>query len=48
MENALTTHFKLIDYSKNLLFNSVTDKQIEEATRLLDLAKEQEGSLFIN
>lgn len=48
MDNALTTHFKLIDYSKNLLFNSVTESQEEQARNILNLAKQQEQYLIVN
>ncbi len=45
--NTLETHFKLIDFTKNLLFNSTTAEHEEQARRLLELAKEQEKNLEI-
>lgn len=41
MEN-LEIHFKMIDYTKNLLFNSTNEKQEKQTRHLLELAKEQE------
>lgn len=43
----LETHFKLIDFSKNLLFNSTHENQEQQARHLLDLAKEQENYLEV-
>lgn len=43
----LETHFTLIDYIKNLLFNSTSAEQEEQARRFLDLAKEQEKYLEV-
>lgn len=48
MNKALETHFSLVDYTKNLLFNSTTAAQEENARHLLELAKKQEESLYIN
>lgn len=45
--NILETHFKLIDFTKNLLFNSTTLEHEEQARRLLKLAKEQEKNFKI-
>jgi len=44
---AIETHFKLIDYTKNLLFNSTNESQEKQARRLLELAKEQEKYLEV-
>jgi len=38
----LEIHFKMIDYTKNLLFNSTNEKQEKQARHLIELAKEQE------
>ena len=43
----LEIHFKMIDYTKNLLFNSTNEKQEKQARNLLDLAKEQEKYLEV-
>lgn len=43
----LEIHFKMIDYTKNLLFNSTNEKQEKQARNLLDLAKEQEKNMEV-
>jgi hypothetical protein len=48
MNKALETHFIFIDSTKNLLFNATTPEQEEQAKHLLDLAAEQEKTLFID
>lgn len=48
MNNVLETHFSLVDYTKNLLFNATTAAQEENARHLLELAEKQEKSLYIN
>lgn len=48
MNNILETHFKLIDCTKNLLFNSMNEEQEKQARHLLELAKQQENVLSIN
>lgn len=48
MENVLTTHCKMIDYTKNLLFNSTNESQENQARRILELAEKQEEFLYIN
>lgn len=47
MGTTLETHFELIDYIKNLLFNATNEKQEEQARRFLELAKEQEKNFKI-
>ena len=47
MNGALETHFKLIDFTKNLLFNSATPEQEEQSRRILELIKKQENDLII-
>ena len=46
MEN-LEIHFKMIDYTKNLLFNSTNEKQEKQARHLLELAKQQENYMEV-
>lgn len=46
MEN-IEIHFKMIDYTKNLLFNSTNEKQERQARHLLELAKEQENYMEV-
>lgn len=48
MNEALETHFKLIDFTKNLLFNSANENQEKQARHILELAKQQEENLTIN
>lgn len=44
---AIETHFTLIDYIKDLLFNSTNEEQEKQARRFLELAKEQEKYLEV-
>ena len=49
MEN-LEIHFKMVDYTKNLLLNATNEKQEKQekqARHLLDLAKEQENYMEV-
>lgn len=48
MENVLTTQCKLIDYTKNLLLNSVNDEQEKQARKMLELAESQKKYLYVN
>lgn len=43
----IETHFKLIDYIKDLLFNSTNEDQEKQARNFLELAKEQEKYLEV-
>lgn len=47
MNKALETHFSLVYYTKNLLFNATTAAQEESARHLMELAEKQEKSLYI-
>ena len=44
---AIETHFRLIDYIKDLIYNSTNDDQEKQARHLLELAKEQEKYLEV-
>ena len=48
MENALILHFKLVDYAKDLLFNSMTEEQEKRARRILEYHNKQADYLYIN
>lgn len=48
MNEVLETHFKLIDFTKNLLFNSANEDQEKQARHILELAKKQEEILMVN
>ena len=48
MENALTLHFKLVDYAKDLLFNSMTEEQEKRARGILEYHNKQADYLYIN
>ena len=41
-------HFKLIDYTKKLLFNATNEAQEKQARHILELAKNQENYLYVN
>lgn len=43
----METHFKLIDYTKNLLFNATNKEQEKQAKHILELAQQQEKYLMI-
>lgn len=47
MSGNLEAHFKLIDFTKNLLFNSETPEQEEQARKKLELIKSVEKDLII-
>lgn len=47
MKGTLETHFKLIDFTKNLLFNATTPEQEEQARKKLELMKKAEKDLII-
>lgn len=47
MNEALETHFNLVDFTKNLLFNSTTKEQEEQSRHVLELLKAQEEKLII-
>lgn len=47
MNKALETHFSLVDYTKNLLFNATTAAQEESARHLMQLAEKQQQLLYI-
>ena len=47
MENELTTHFKMLDYYKNLLLNSETKEQQERLQEIIDCEKKREENLYI-
>lgn len=47
MENDLTTHFKMLDYHKNLLFNATTFEQEQRIRRILNGEIEREKYLCI-
>lgn len=40
-------HFKLVDYAKQLLFNSKTTKQEDEAIKMLNALKIHEETIYI-
>lgn len=44
---AIETHFILIDYIKDLLFNSTNEIQEKQARHLLEMAKKQENFLEV-
>lgn len=48
MENAITLHFKLVDYAKDLLFNAMTEEQEKRARRILKYHNKQADYLYIN
>lgn len=48
MKEALTTHCRMLDYFKNLLFNATTEEQEERARKLVNYEKEQEKYLYVN
>lgn len=47
MNEALETHFNVVDFTKNLLFNSTTKEQEDQARHVLELLKSQEERLII-
>lgn len=40
-------HFKLIDYTKNLLFNATNKDQEKQVRHILELAQQQEKYLMV-
>ena len=48
MDSALTLHFKLVDYAKDLLFNSVTEEQEQGARKILEYHNKQADYLYVN
>lgn len=48
MENTLTLHCRMLDYYKNLLFNSTTKEQEERARKILEYETNQEKHLYVN
>ena len=48
MENDLTTHFRSLDYHKNLLFKATTFEQEQQVRRILKSEIEREKYLCIH
>lgn len=47
MGGAIETHFKLIDFAKEMLYNAKSEDEIQNAEFLLEQAKRDEESLMI-
>ena len=47
MKEKLTVHFKLLDYFKEILFNSNNKEQEERLRKLINYEKKQEDNLYI-